>query len=148
MRAPPQTYQMGEPSFRSPTLETIARKVVTGGAATSVVAEFTSLAKDKLLVLTNVSGNLGPGATQACVSIKVDLFTAAGANFNVYREVFPETANLDETFNWQGECTVRGQGAPNVVVRATAVFDAGVASNQLSFSFMGYIIPRANVAEY
>jgi len=148
MRAPPQTYQMGEASFRSPTLELISRDISETASATSVVSSFSELAVDRLLILTNISGKLEPGATQGTTGLIVQGFTGAGAPFNVLRLVFPGTADLDEAFNWQGEVMMRGRGRAMVTFRGTAAFSAGVAANQLEMYFSGYIIPRANVAEY
>jgi len=148
VRAPPQTYQMGEASFRGPTIETLARQEALAGTAASLTIDFSGLAKDKLLVLTNVSGRLQPGTAQFVVSIQVGGFTAAGARFDIFRNGFPATDDLDAWYNWQGEIMVRGRGGALPTLRATAVFDAGVANNQVAFAYNGYIIPRANVAEY
>lgn len=139
---------MGEASFRSPTLETLARQSSSAATASSITIDFTGLAKDKILVLTNVSGRIQPGTSQFVVSIQVGGFTAAGARFDVFRNGFPATDDLDQWYNWQGEVMVRGRGGVLPTLRVTSIFDAGVANNQLAFGFMGYVIPRGNVAEY
>lgn len=148
MRAPTQTYQMGEASFRSPTLELISRDITVTASLASVVTSFGTLAVDRLLILTNIAGKVEPGATQDTTGLIVQGFTGAGAPFNIFRLVFAGTADLDEAFNWQGEVMMRGRGREMPTLRATAAFNAGVAANQLEFFFSGYIIPRANVAEY
>lgn len=147
-RFPTQTFQMGEASFRSPTLELISRDISKTESAVSVVTEFVTLAVDRLFILTNISGKVEPGATQDTTGLIVQGFTGAGAPFNIFRLVFPGTTDLDEAFNWQGEVMMRGRGREMPTLRATAAFNSGVAANQLEFFFSGYIIPRANVAEY
>jgi len=148
VRAPPQTFQMGEASFRGPTLETVARKSSKGDTAAVIDIDFVGLAQDKILVLTNAAGVCTPGLAQAAKSFVITGFTPAGAPVNILQRRFLETADLDEEFNWQGEVWLRGRGGSNVTLQAHVSFDAGVASNTLTFSFFGQIIPRANVAEF
>lgn len=139
---------MNEASFRGTTLEVINRRQDEAATATSVVFNLEGIAKDKILILNNVSGICTPGATQACVSVAINGFTPAGAAFNIFRLKYVETADINEHYNWQGEVWMRGRGGTDRSLNAQAIFDAGVASNQLAFSFSGYIIPRANVSEF
>jgi len=148
VKAPAQVYRLTAGDERSVTIETINRETGVTASATTINNEFTSLANDRIFVLTNISGILLPGAAQGVASVTCSVFTASGAGVDVFRLVYPATADLDETFNWQGEVWVRGRGGTDRVFQVQAKFSAAVAANTNNMAFSGYIIPRANVAEY
>jgi len=139
---------LGPQPFRGPTLETLARKDSPFANALVVTSTFSGLAQDKILVLTNMSGAAQPGAGTGVTQVEIHGFGAAGTAFNIYRKYYAATDDVDVVFNWQGEIMVRGRGTGNDTLICEATFDLATASNVLRFSYMGYIIPRANVAEY
>lgn len=141
-------YQLRPGDFGSISFELIQRKITTSGTATGLTAAFSDLAKDKLLVLTNMSGILEPGTGQGNVAVAVNGYGGGGSFHDIFRLVFAETADLSDAFNWQGTVVFRGRGPGEKTIGADAVFDSGVNSNTVRLSITGYIIPRANVAEY
>ncbi|MEE8609034.1 MAG: hypothetical protein V3S55_15630 [Nitrospiraceae bacterium] len=147
MRAPEITYRYLYPKdVAGPTFEVLIRALNFSDTATVVPILFTGIPKDKILVLTNAMLQADPGATQACTRLTLSGFSSAGALFDI-AGVSPD-ANADEviTLNWQGELFLSGGVEGQSVVRANAVYDAGVAANRIDLSFHGIVIPKANVA--
>jgi len=149
MLAPDIAYSFRLPKDVSgPTLEVLSRIATEAGTATTVTFEFSNLAKDRILILNNVSARGTPGATQACTNLVIRAVTAAGLFFDVARNTFVVAADVVQTLNWQGSVFIPGGGTPSTTVQVNADFDAGVASNTVRVSIHGTIIPRANVAQF
>jgi len=149
VRAPDITYRYAYPKdVASNTLEVLVRRFDTTDTATTVFGRFANLSKDKILIITNISGQGLPGLTNSVTDISFTGFTAAGQNFAI-AELRPVlVADLTHAHDWSGEVWIPGGGEGSIQLELSAAFDAGVAANRAIFGICGLIIPRGNVAQF
>jgi len=131
-----------------PTFEIVHRNLDASGTASQQVAQLAVVPRDKILVLSNFVAIAAPGLTQAVVNMRLSGFTQAGQEFNIARLIFPETTDLNETLNWDGEIYLHGRVDDGINIQILATFDAGVASNLIATSLSGIVIPRGNAANF
>jgi len=131
-----------------PTLEVWTRHSTDAGTAASRSITHASIPKNKILILFNVTMVATPGATQSVTSINFTATTPAGLGWNVCFESFEVEADARRATCWNGEVWIGGRGEGVESITATAGFDAGVASNALTASFQGIVVPKANVASF
>jgi len=149
VRAPDITYRYIYPKdVAGPTFEQIGRSVTGSASATGVSASFAGIPKDKVLVLSNINCLANPGAGQDVVTMQVDMFTSAGAEFVIISQNEAGTADLTTFLNWQGELYIPGRSDGLNSLTAFCVFNAGVAANSVTMQFLGVVIPRANVSTF
>lgn len=129
-------------------MEVLSRLATPAATATTVEFTFTDLAKDRMLILSNIAIRADPGATQALTSLQVFGFTPGRLEFDIVRLNPVITADLTQDLNWQGQVYLLGGGTPSNTLRFRAGFDAGVNSNALRIGFHGIVVPRANVAPF
>jgi len=131
-----------------PTFEIVHRNLDNSGTATQIVSQIAIVPKDKILVLSNFTVIAVPGATQAITNFRLSGFTQAGQEFNIMRQVAAETADINDTMNWQGEVYLHGRADQAINIQVIVNFDAGVASNLIAASLSGVVIPRGNAANF
>jgi len=149
VRVPEIVYRLARaPASSGPLLELFSRFDVASATATSVTLTFNGPQKDRLLILTNISLESLPGATQAATRINVTVTTPAGLGYTVALANFLVDADERQSLNWQGELMVGGGGTDSAIITFTGNYDAGVASNQIQVGLFGYVIPRGNVAPF
>jgi len=149
MRLPELLYQLARsPASTGPLIELFARRRAQGDTSASVNAPMTGAAKDRVLVLTNVSVDLNPGATQAVERVVISAITPGGLTFAIAQVGFVAVADLRTGFDWQGEVAVGGSGVDETSIIVDAVFDAGVNLNTVVANVYGYVIPRGNIAPF
>jgi len=147
VKAPEITYRFQYPrDVAGPTFEVLHRVQNADASSTSVALQLSIIPKDKILVLSNISIQAIPGATQACEDIRFSAFTPAALEFNISRFVAAGTADTSVAFNWQGEVYIHGRADNANNVQAAAIFDAGANSNGIRVTFSGIVIPRGNAA--
>jgi len=147
VRAPDFTYRYLYPKdVAGPTLQLISRSFDDADTAVQIESSVTGIPEDTILVLTNVTIQATPGATQACNQLQFRTFTRAGLRVWGAFETPAVVADKLESLTWSGEIWVPGSGAGNISVTLRSNFDAGAASNRMFSSINGYIIPKANVA--
>jgi len=130
-----------------PTFEIMTRDVDNAATSATVTISITGVPKDRVLVLQNVNMFADPGAGQAVVQQILSGFTPAGLQFTIARTAKAAIADLNDNLNWQGAVYLPGLG-DGVILSALTVYDAGVASNALTFSMQGVVIPRGNSAAF
>lgn len=146
MRFPEIAYQYVRPKDVSgPGIEIYSRTLtLINEADASLEQLFGPIPSDKIFILTNVSVFCNPAAAE-CTSISVLMIGPQGIQNTIANENFAGAAATDRSLNWQGEVWILG-GAPNTL-RMTAAFDDAVANSMFGSAF-GYVIPRANVAQF
>jgi len=149
VRAPDATYVFTSPTdVAGPTFEMLHRQFTATLAGTIITTNLNDFAKDRVLVLTNVSVLALPAATQACEQIRVAVSTQSGLLMDV--AIFGDLpiADKPQTLKWDGAVYVLGSGVGNTTVRITTTFDAGVGFNVVNIGIHGIVIPRGNIAAF
>ena len=136
------------PASSGPLIELYSRRLVASASSTAVGSSVAGVAKDRVLILTNVSIDLDPGATQAVVRCVISGRTPGGVTFAIAQTGFVAVADLRTGFNWAGEVMIGGSGVDNAIVIVDAVYDAGVAANIITINVFGYVVPRGNIAPF
>jgi len=136
------------PASSGPLIELFSVRASSAGAAASHSAPLTGVAKDKVIILQNLSVDMSPGATQAFVRVVFSGRTPAGAIFTIAQRGFTAVADLRSGFDWSGEVAIGGGGVTFASILIDVVFDAGVASNAITSNAFGYVIPRGNIAPF
>lgn len=145
MIGPEITYQFQQPKDTAGGLILIAsRELSVNDTATSITIELLDVAPDKIFVMSVASVFGLAGAAQVLqrllISLSADQPVTGG--IEISQTVLP-AATTSQALNWSGELWVPPGG--NVAVRG--IFDAGVASNQVSGQVHGILIPRGNVQQ-
>lgn len=149
MRPPEITYRFSVPSDTAgPTLELYTRNLLVSASAASVTTPLNGPAKDRTLVLTNVSVQAVPGATQSADRMRISITTPGGAGVDLATFNPTAVADIRRDLNWTGEVMIGGAGMDNQIIEANCVFSAGVAANILVINVCGYVIPRGNIAPF
>jgi len=149
MRVPDLLYRLARaPGSLGPLIELFTKRVDASASSTTVSSNLTGLAKDKILVITNITADLDPGATQAVIRVVIQARTPAGVTFAIAQRGFAAVADLRSGFDWQGEVALGGRGVDVASIFLDGVFDAGVNANATTLSVFGYVIPRGNVAPF
>ena len=105
-------------------------------------------AKDKVLIVTNVSVDLDPGALQQIVRCVLSGRTPGGVIWGIHQEGFTEVDAFRTGMNWQGEVAIGGGGVDRSILIIDSVWDGGANANALTVGVFGYIVPRGNVAPF
>ena len=149
MRAPEIAYRFGLNDFRSLTFETVHRSGDTQ-ANSALISEvlLSALAKDRVLVISNVWWEVIPDATTGVVRVTPGLTTGAGRAFNIMREVYAATADTPVSGEWWGEIYVTGAGPVLSTVTVAVTFSGAAAGNRLISGFSGVVIPRGNIGNH
>jgi len=121
---------------------------ISGGGLTLLEVFFSDLAKDRVLVLTNVTIQANPGATQAVNQLKVQGLAQGQENFGIDQREPLRTADQNETLNWQGEVYLQGGGPGTDTVRMFAAFNGAANANAITVGLHGIIIPRGNLGGF
>lgn len=149
MLTPDFTYSFRQPKdVTGPTFEPLYRQDDQSTAATILDFVLVDLAKDRMLVLSNLTLRARPGAGNTVTSVQLVAFTAARLEFDIARLTPVQAADQDITLNWQGQVFIMGGGANSNLLRARAIFDLGVVPNQMRVGIHGVVIPRANAAAF
>ena len=150
MRFPGIAYSfMRGTDTSGPTALILSRHLqISGGGSVILELFFTELAKDRVLVLTNVAVSAEPGASQKVRVVKIQAFSQGIENFNVAQFQPGEVADLDESLNWQGEVYIQGGGPGTNTVRVFAEFSGFANANALTVGLHGIIIPRGNLGGF
>jgi len=149
MRVPEIVYQLARsPQSTGPMLELFAARAFSAVASTTVSALINGPPKDRVLVLTNVTVDLNPGATQAITRVVISARTPALFVYAIAQIGFDAVADLRTGFNWQGEVAIGGPGVDIRSIIVDCVFDAGVNTNGVTANAFGYVIPRGNIAPF
>lgn len=145
MKAPDLTYRFVYPKdVAGPTFGLLFRRFDDSQVATSVNAQLQGIPKDRILVISNLSVSITPGAAQTPLLGTISGFTAAGAQVNIHTQAFTGAAGAPVTQNWQGEAMVLGRGAGVQSVNFRVTFDLGGVANAATWHIFGYVIPRGN----
>jgi len=149
VRAPENTYIFTSPTdVAGPTLGILSRHFQVSASTTLHVFTFSELAKDRILVLNNVTVAADPGATQVVLALAVEGITQAGLNFSIALKRTEEVADQQEALNWSGEVWIQGAGVGNDSLRITALYDVGTNSNAMLLGFAGLVIPHGNASAF
>ena len=150
MSAFPQ--RIWEPSFKDTHAQLapqrVLRRSTTGAAASSVSFTFPfSVPVDQIFFLRHVLASPDPGAAQVLQLLDVFVTDANAPGFGSIlcallqgNPPAPIVAGFPTSLSWQGEIALLSTDALFV----SAVFDAGVAVNNLNASISGYMVPRGN----
>jgi len=149
VRAPGITYRFRSPKDTSgPTFEVVTRTLSSSASALAITHDVFELAKDKMLVLSNVTMVANPNAGNGVVNMVLSVFTAAQQRVQIMNIEFPATADAEETLNWQGEVYVLGGGRDTVALRFYFEFDDALAANQVVANWCGVVVPRGNASAF
>lgn len=147
MRAPGITYQfVREKDTAGPSFEIINRTDQESGSNNPIELFFTDLPKDRILVLTNVTIDANPGATQFVTDLLINGRTGTGTEFGIARATPVFNADENHSLNWSGSVYIMGNAAGEVSLRFAAFFNATAAANAFTAAFSGIVIPRGNAA--
>lgn len=116
---------------------------LTTSAASAVVSSTLTIPQGRAAVITALTVTCSPGAAQNVNQIVVAVLLR-GIDFNqpnIKETYTPGAANAIIPLDWQGEIVV----LPGDVIRALAVFNAGVAVNNTTLSVFGILIPVGNL---
>ena len=149
MRFPEFLFRLARaPEATGPLIELFAFRVVRASTSTGFGVNIPGPAKDRVIVVTNVSCEVNPGATQAITRIVISGQTPGGLVFQIAQVGFTAVADFRTGFDWQGEVAIGGAGVDGNVIIVDSVWDAGVNANSLIASVFGYVIPRGNIAPF
>jgi len=149
VKAPEICYRFAGNDFRSLTFETVLRNNdTTANAASIFTALLPEIAKDRILVVSNICAEAVPTPATGVTSISFIGRTPAGLNFSIMRGAFPETADTAVALNWQGEVWISGEGGNADMIDVRCFFVAAGVSNRLICSMSGIIVPRGNVGNF
>lgn len=147
MRAPGITYQfVREKDTAGPSFEVANRTLQESGSNNPIELVFNDLAKDKILVLTNVTVDANPGATQFVTDLLINGRTGTGTEFGIARATPVFNADESHSLNWSGSVYIIGNQAGEDSLRFRAFFNANANANAFTVSWSGIIIPRGNAA--
>ena len=150
MRFPGIAYSFQRPTdVNTPTALILSRHFqISGGGLTLLEFLFSDLAKDRVLVLTNVSVIAQPGAAQFVREMKIQAFSQGVENFNVDQRLPLGVVDQDEVLNWQGEVYIQGGGPDTDTIRIFTFYNSAVAANAMTVGIHGIIIPRGNLGGF
>lgn len=149
MRVPDILYRLSRaPGALGPLVELFVRRQETSASATSVSSAITGVPKDKILIVTNLSMDLSPGAAQQIIRCVMSGRTPGGQVFAIKQLGFTEVDAFRTGMNWQGEVSIGGGGTDASILLFDSVWDGGANANQQVVSVFGYVIPRGNVAPF
>lgn len=149
MRFPEIAYAFKLPTdVAGPTALILSKHLQISTGATTVEQFITGLAKDRVLVLTNVSIKADPGAGQSNLQIKIQGFSQGIENFNIDQRNFVAAADENHELNWQGEVYIQGGGPALNNVRLFSTYSSAVAANTMTVGVHGIIIPRGNLGGF
>lgn len=149
-----QLYQLTPRDQQVTRLDMVFEDIRTATASASLTADFV-VPNNRVLVLKHCDTNLLAGAAQFVINTSIYAFTGAKT---VYITKFANASTLPTGFgyddrnianitnsmfmNWDGELYI----PPGYTLRASGLFNAGVAVNQIQFNVVGLLIPRGNFA--
>lgn len=110
------------------------------GSSVALEIEAYTVPQEYDLILTNFVVEANPGGTQDVTAMSVFLVPQPGYYLKMASKRF-FGSQLSETFSWSGE-TWFPEGS---LLRVTSEFDAGVSMNQMTFYFIGHLVPSLNV---
>jgi len=149
MRVPELVYRFLYPKdVAGPTFELCPRTTTTAATSNVILVAFPGPSMDRVLCLTNIFIRADPGATQAAIQLLAFLTTPGGLDVNIAGINPDVSADTIQTLNWSGEIYIGGGGSDSTILTMSGVFDAGVASNSVSASFFGVVIPRGTIAPF
>jgi len=134
------------PASTGPLIELFSVRATASSAATTVSANLAGVPIDKILILTNLSIDLAPGAAQSVIRTVLSGQTPGGLIWTIAQLGFVAVADFRQGFNWQGEIAIGG--GTGAALLSDSVFSAGVAANAVTLNAFGYVIPKANVAPF
>jgi len=149
VQAPGITYRYIYPKdVAGPTFEILSREFNTATTAANITQTLQGIPKDKVFVLTNITAQLSPGATQSVVRMRIQGFTGAGATFDIFALNPLGSADEEHIGVWQGSVYLPGRGENLDTVAMIANFSAGVNANGATFALHGIVIPRGNSSAF
>ncbi len=149
MRVPEIVYRLARaPASSGPLFELFSRRESASASSTAVSNVITGPPKDKVLVVTNMTVDMDPGAAQSVIRVVFSGVTPGGLVFQIAQVGLVAVADLRTGFDWQGEVAIGGGGIDNTILIADTVYSAGVAANATVLSVFGYVIPRGNIAPF
>jgi len=120
----------------------------SGGGLTVIEFFFSDLAKDRVLVLTNVDVESDPGNTQHVIRMKLQALAQGEENFTIKALNFVPAADEIKNLEWQGEIYIQGGGPGKDTVRVFTQFNTAVNANSMTVGLHGIIIPRGNLGGF
>lgn len=149
MRFPGIAYSFQRPTdVAGPTALILSRHAEVASALSVQIFTFGDLAKDRVLVLTNLTVKAKPGAAQFVTEIQVQAFSQGESSFNVAQETPTGIVNQSEVLNWQGEVYIQGGGPATQTINIFTFFNASVTVNTMRLGLHGIIIPRGNLGGF
>lgn len=149
MRFPELTYLLArDPASSGPLLELFSARATNSASSASVSVSFNGPAKDKVLIVTNISIDLNAGTVQQILRCVISGRTPGGVIWGIHQEGFTEVDAFRTGMNWQGEVAIGGGGVDRSIIIVDSVFDGGANANALTAGVFGYIIPRGNIAPF
>ena len=150
MRFPEFLFRLARaPESTGPLVELFARSAdITSNFATSLNLGVNGPAKDKVLVVTNMTVDINPGAAQQILRCVISGQTPGGLIWGIHQEGFTEVDAFRTAMNWAGEVAIGGGGVDRSIVIFDAVFDGNVNNNAITVGVFGYVIPRGNIAPF
>lgn len=139
MKFPEWLYSLLPGDAGTQLISIIWREASSAVANASVSVTMFVVPKDKVLVLTNVTGLFDPGAAQGCFERRVMADPPEGTTrYNILHSITGGTADVVTDANWQGEVIIPGGWK----VKVEGTFTAAIAANLVEGEMHGYLVPR------
>lgn len=149
MRFPGIAYSFQRPTdVNTPTALILSRHFQVSTSSSILEFFFSNLAKDRVLVLTNVSVIANPGGAQIVVELAIQAFSQGVENFNIDRREPAADPGINKVLNWQGEIYIQGGGPDTDTLRIFTFYDSPVLANAMTVGVHGIIIPRGNLGGF
>jgi len=149
VRVPEIVYRLArDPASSGPLMELFSRRAITTASSASISVSINGPAKDKILVVTNISLDINPGALQQITRAVISGRTPGGVIWLLHSEGFTEVDDFRTGMNWTGEVMIGGGGVDRSILIIDSVFDGGANANAVTVGVFGYIIPRGNIAPF
>lgn len=149
MRFPGIAYSFQRPTdVNTPTALILSRHFQISTSSSLLEFLFSDLAKDRVLVLTNVSVIANPGGAQIVLELAIQAFSQGVENFNIDRREPAADPGINKVLNWQGEIYIQGGGPGTNTLRIFTFYDAPILANSMTVGVHGIIIPRGNLGGF
>lgn len=139
---PPVLYQLpSSKDWAGGQLAHVCRQVTDSQLSTSFDVELYQVPFDKILALQHARARSIPGAGQIAKFVSCNIIAAQTIVLQTDPPIQHNTADLSITFSLNNPVWV----APGQTLTMSATYDAAVAANSLTASFVGLLIPRGNL---
>lgn len=138
---PESLYTLSQRDLQVTWLEPFWRAATQFLAQGTIFSQF-AVPIDRVLLLQHAYLTAVPTGGQNISELELNVFITPGGTEFQLDKLGVQAANARAKLNWQGSIVVPSA----YILEAKAVFNAGALGNELECSFIGMLIPNANLA--